>query len=309
MPDISNEVLQPTGLTPSDAPVVESVAGVETVAADAPQGDVPKLPDESASGNVENGQPSQGDEVLAAELGEEPKRPPKGVGKFIANLREENRQANDRAARAEAVASMLMQQQQRPPQQVAPPQDAPPNPLKFDTWEEGQRAIAEWSATRAARAENAQFLNALVTAAQRTQAMQAQQYQEAQIDQRIGQSVEKQAKAFGDWNDLREKAMEMPVSPAMRQAIAESDNPAAVMHFLAKNDQAHAQLLLSSPQEVFRRVGRIEASLSTPAISSAPPPAKPVGNRGPSIANYTETMTPEQHKAFLAKSGQTRGIR
>lgn len=90
-------------------------------------------------------------------------------------------------------------------------------------------------------------------------------------------------KEVPDYDDLIEAA-DVPVSPAMAQAITESDIGPRVALYLANHpDEAEAMLNLS-PSATLRAVGRLEAKIeaegSKKQISGAPKPIKPVSGSG-----------------------------
>lgn len=68
---------------------------------------------------------------------------------------------------------------------------------------------------------------------------------------------------------------------ALGDAILDSDDAPALIKFLADNDDIASELENLSPAQLGRRIGRIEAQMSTkPApkpVSKAPTPAKPIG--------------------------------
>jgi hypothetical protein len=77
--------------------------------------------------------------------------------------------------------------------------------------------------------------------------------------------------------DYREVAYDdsVPVTAAMAEMIAESDEGPALAYYLGKNRDEAARIAALGDRAAAREIGRIEARLSVkpvPAVSKAPPP-------------------------------------
>jgi hypothetical protein len=67
---------------------------------------------------------------------------------------------------------------------------------------------------------------------------------------------------------------------AIGDAILDADDPAALLHYLGKNPDLAAELQGLSPAQLGRRIGRMEAQMSSSPqpkpVSKAPDPARPI---------------------------------
>ena len=88
-------------------------------------------------------------------------------------------------------------------------------------------------------------------------------------------SQESARKALKDFDAVVGKAANMRVAPHLGQAIIESDKAGLLQYHLATRPDLVHELNNSSPIEVARRIGRLEARLSLPTpkkTTQAPPP-------------------------------------
>lgn len=99
-----------------------------------------------------------------------------------------------------------------------------------------------------------------------------------------------------------------PISPAMADAIMESDKAAALLYWLGKNPDRAASIYRLSPFSAARELGRIEATLSTPArltATQAPPP--PTTLRGGDVPSKDPTKMSESEYVKWRKAGNGGG--
>lgn len=89
---------------------------------------------------------------------------------------------------------------------------------------------------------------------------------------------EEAIKAVNDEAPLFDKQGPTP----LMEAVFESDNPAAVLHYLGKNPDIAAELVDLTPAQLTRRLVRIESSIAKPEPrpSKAPQPLEPVKGGG-----------------------------
>lgn len=310
------EVLRVTGLTPTPEAVPPPEGS--TPAADASSEDVPKLPDEPAGGSGEETTSTQGDEPPR-------RKPAQGVQKFIDRKNEEISSLRDNLSRTQGTLQALQQvylteRMQAEGRQVpaAPtqgyqgdPNDPKPDPNKYPTWEAGQEAVSAWVSRNETKRALDQRMAEYLTFAQRAEMANRQQQYVGAVAGRLAAASLDGGKRFEDWSDKSEAAWHRPTTAAMVDAIARSADPAGVMHFLASNEQAHARVYQADPAETYQIITRIETALAAQRVSKAPPPARPVAGRGSGVSGpvYSDNMTPEQHRAWAAKNGQTRGLR
>jgi hypothetical protein len=90
-----------------------------------------------------------------------------------------------------------------------------------------------------------------------------------------------------DYEDVLETA-DVPIPPAVQQAIFESDNGPLLAYELAKNPKELERILALSPVAAIRELGKFEAKITpspetkkTTRVSSAPAPVKRVGSAAP----------------------------
>jgi hypothetical protein len=320
-----NDVLHVTGLTPSipavpepepsAAPIPEGEeakpAGEPAAAESAPEAD----PSTAQTPDAHEGAVAAGE---ATQEGEPAKKPARGVQKALDRLTREREEANLRAAQAIGAFQALQAQIQagRQPEQAKPTQAVPteqaPERKDFADWEAFNRATAQWEArqasTQVVRQELGNFVRALVG----QQVHQTAQAEAAAKVERVAQANVKARERFPDW-DEKVLASEAIIPPSLYDAIAESSDPALVMHHLGVHPEEHAKLSKMTAKQQLMAVGQIVASAnsSPPRVSNAPAPARPVaavrGAQGGS--QYTDNMTPEQHKAYMRKQGLDRGLK
>src|SRR5215207_3479197 len=128
-------------------------------------------------------------------------------------------------------------------------------------------ARIKWAATEAireaSRSHDEQRLERSTTE------LQAETLREFQASQ------ESARKALKDFDAVVGKAASMRVAPHLGQAIIESDKAGLLQYHLATRPELVHELNSSSPIEVARRIGRLEARLSLPTpkkTTQAPPP-------------------------------------
>jgi hypothetical protein len=93
-----------------------------------------------------------------------------------------------------------------------------------------------------------------------------------------------------------------PVSPAMGDFIAESDDPASLIEYLASNHDEAKRLYRASPHEVARALARVEAKLvSAPPARTpqAPPPPPTVGGRSTPRVDLARLASQKDAEAYI----------
>ncbi len=232
-----------------------------------------ELPQDLATPAVATEQPKPSD---SAEQG--------GVQKRISELTRQRREAERRAAEAEAQAAAAFEALQRlnTPTQPDPP-DQDMQPPTFETPEQFARdmaAYAEHVAERRARiAAQAQREQEARDAAQRSQQAQQEQVR-SQFMERVEQAREK----MPDYDDVVNNP-DVPISVPLAAAIAQHPQGAEVAYHLGKN-VGEAKRIASLPVPLqIAELGALAYQLSHPAAaptSRAPAPIEPV--RGPAAA-------------------------
>jgi hypothetical protein len=313
MPEEVNDVLQVTALTPS-TPVEGTVPAAPT----APQ--MPEArPVEQPAATEEVPQDTTAQAPAApAEEGEgvshetpPAKKPSRGVQKALDRLTAEREEARQQASAATAaLAAVVMQNQQRQAPRVAPPQvDQAPKRENFNDWEAFNRAVTQYESRNTSRQEVRQELGNFLRTIANEQNQQAIAQEANRLARKVMDSNAKAPERFPDWEDAV-VASDVPMPRSLAHAITLSDDPALVMHHLGIHPEEHERVNQMSPAEQLLYVGKVTASAPQAAISKAPPPAKPIGGgKSQATPQYSENMTPDQHRAWMAKQGLTRGLR
>jgi hypothetical protein len=111
---------------------------------------------------------------------------------------------------------------------------------------------------------------------------------------------------YTDWDDVLDDA-DVPVTPALQEALLTSEQGADVLYYLAKHKDEAAKLATLSPFAVARAIGRIEATLvvspspSAPVapVVTAPPPVTPIGGGGGTRTTVDPgQMSPQEYRAW-----------
>lgn len=146
------------------------------------------------------------------------------------------------------------------PKPTEPAANAPaadPNKPKaenFETYDEFTEALTDWKIE------------------QREQRRDAQQQAAAQATTWQQRAAEAKA-AMPDFDEVM-AASSAPMSHAMAEVLKESEHGPALAYHLAKNAAEAERIARLSPLAAARELGRIEATLSTPAAAPAPAPKK-----------------------------------
>ena len=102
---------------------------------------------------------------------------------------------------------------------------------------------------------------------------------------------------------------DLPISPAMTDAIVSSDNAAQISYWLGQNPDEAQRISDLPPVKAIYEIGRIAAKLAAPppVQRSAPKPApiKPVGQRSGTGAKDPAEMSTDEYAAY--RNAQIRG--
>lgn len=172
-----------------------------------------------------------------------------------------------------------------------------PKESEFDDHFEYVAAKAVWKSTQAADTGRAREADdALQHLSQERQAEVVGMFTEACDDARS---------RYSDFDAVALNPR-LPVSPAMQEAILQSDMAADVLYHLGKTPALARQLAGLSPIEVAMSIGRLEGTLAKPrpiTQSKAPAPISPVKARG-SVSKDPEKMTPDEYRAWRTGGGK-----
>jgi hypothetical protein len=220
-------------------------------------------------------EPNDSDSSTEAADESKPERKPPGVhariGELTKNWRETER---DRDYWRDLA---LQYTRQTPAPQPEPPQPTAPEPDK--TLADFNYDEAQYTAyTRKLAAEEAR--RAATDVLRQEREREAAQRKEQTFKQRIADFK----KAAPDFDDLVIRNRSLPITEAMAEVIADSEDGPAVAYYLGKNPEAAAAIAQLPPNAAARELGKIEARLAfereqarkpapaTPAVSKAPPP-------------------------------------
>jgi hypothetical protein len=220
-------------------------------------------------------------EELPEEGQEDESRPkgktPKWAEKRFAEL---TRQREEERRRAERLESMLHEvyTKQQPAPVAQEKTEQPPKPEDFPDYDEFLRAAARHEVRQELRAEQSRLDEV-------RQQQAAQSYQQQQQNRIVG-AIQKGKGAHDDFEQVVTPSL--PVSEVMLNALAESDIGHDILYHLGKNPSESARIAGLSPFGQVREIGKIEARLGMPRLSTtnAPAPIKPVGSRGPVVTDW-----------------------
>jgi hypothetical protein len=235
------------------------------------------------------------------------KKPKRGFKRRIEKL-------NAKLSAAEAQAEHWRQQALRGQKPEERPEETPvaatakgePNSDDFESATEFYRAHAKWAAQEEIKAAKESERQEKL----RTEA-------ESKKTAFIGK-VDAFKKAHDDFEDVIADVDDIQMSPAISQAILESDNGPELMYELAKNSEEYARMCALSPFEAVRALGRFEARLTKPSeekkitkpktTTKAPPPPRPIST---SSANgkksvYDEDISQSEYERIRADQEKRR---
>lgn len=179
----------------------------------------------------------------------------------------------------------------------------PPRLADFESHDEYDHALQQHRIEEGVNrglAKNAEQQAARLT--QQAQTATAQAY-----DQRAAEA----ASRLPDWAEVVGKST-APMSPALQEALMESDRGPDLVYHLAKNPAEAERLNSMSVRQMDREIGRLESALAAKApapapaarTTNAPPPATPAAPAAlaPSHEDPSK-MTQEQYEAWRRGNG------
>jgi hypothetical protein len=221
----------------------------------------------------------------------------KGLAKRFSKLTQARREAEARAAAAEARLAEL--QGSRPAQEDAKPVIAgEPKLDDFDTFEQYTRALARWEARQ------------LIESERKAEADRTEKKRVESTIQNWNQRVAEFSSKYEDYGDLVDSLPPLP--NVLQRAVIESEAGPELAYHLAKPEN-HEQLerLISASDDAMkmaRIIGRIEAQLVKPpepkkeaSVSKAPDPIKPVGGKSLAAEKSPDEMTYQEFKSWREK--------
>lgn len=236
------------------------------------------------------------------EEGDEPSgKPPRGVQKRINELTKERYEERRRADRLEQMLESIiprLQQPEPPPAQRDPLAKPDPNEFPAGRYDPDYlEALTDYKVA--------------IRLDQQTKAQQQAQAQRefAERQKTLTQKEAEYAAQHKDYAESRVFVLQTPEianHPGIGYAVTQSDNPAALIHYLGSHADEALQIAALEPMAAAMRISRIEAELSAKparqrASSNAPDPIKPVGTGGAVVGASAKARTMEEYAALRAK--------
>lgn len=235
--------------------------------------------------------PEDGDEGDDQGSEENPQEKPKR------SARERINELTRRAHEAEREAQHWREVAERKPAESSDK----PSPDKFGSYDEYVEALADWRADqRVAESFKRRDAERSQAAEARAAEAKAQAWHERQSNFR---------EATPDYDAVVGKSS-VQVAPHVVDTLLDSDSGPELAYHLAKHPETVRRINALSPLAAAREIGRIEASLSTPAAprekpaSKAPAPITPARSSAPASVNLA-TANMDQYIAARRKQGAT----
>lgn len=207
---------------------------------------------------------------------------------------DERRWARLLKERAEAQAELkflkehYQRQQQQPDKANAPARD------KFESDEAYVQALTDYMVERklaGVKQELAQHQSQ-----SRTQTEWVSKINQARAD-------------YADYDSVMEDAQDIPIEPAVAEAIQSSELGGDIAYYLGKNPEEALRINSLSPYAAAREIGRIESYVEyektqkakKPSVSKAPNPIKPVHSSTSTASKSLEDMSPSEYMAYMNK--------
>lgn len=173
---------------------------------------------------------------------------------------------------------------QQPNQQPQPANDRPARD-KYANDEDWVEAVTDWKLEKRER-----------------EVVQQQQQAKAKTVADKTENIYAEAQKIPGFD--REAFDELPLTPAIANALIDSDVPAKLMHHLASHPEEAERIAGLSPARQAAEIGKLETKLaSAPKVSNAPAPIKPIGTRGSATNSDPSKMTMEEYAAFRKQAG------
>lgn len=254
----------------------EGAAPVEVVETDASRAVAGTPPAETVASDsaTETTDGDPGDAAADPEQVEADKALRRGKNYYGRKIDQLTREREQHRAQVDRLMGIL--ERGTPPPQAQPPAtETAPKREQYGDIEDFFKAQARYEA----RQEAAQQVERAFRSMNERQQQEAMQKQAQGMVESFNQRREAGMKDYPDFAEVIADASDMPVGNAAA-AIAEAENPAGVMYYLAKNRAQAERIAALSPLKAAIEIGRIESGLkSAPKVSNAPPPGKPVGSK------------------------------
>lgn len=249
----------------NDLPVVETKPDASNDApAEAPK-EEPEQPSESATEatDEQDGQPA---------------KKPSGVGKALAELRQQKREAEERAKQAndEKLRLLALLEERKP---APKEEDEPQKPIRtaFETTDAFDAALSTYvdeKASWVAKKEVLAIQSAEKAKAEETAIAEGQRQARDAYQTRVEKTKEK----YADFAEVAESP-NVTVSIPMAHAIVNSEHGPEIQYYLGKNPAEAQRISQLAPPVQLIELGEIVARIKVPAkpvITNAPKPINPI---------------------------------
>lgn len=246
-------------------------------------------------------------EVQAPEVDEQPD--PEKLRSEIAELEAKRQKAEEDAARwrrekAEARADYFkslqgMREEQPPPPQ--PKHEGAPQETDFENYSDYVQALTDYKVKQARTTWEADQIT--------RQRQIAQQQRLANLHQKLAEG----STAHDDFEEVVYDRTASHITPMVVDILADSDNPAEVAYYLAKNRIEGVKISRMTPIQAARAIAKIETQLNQPAANppkkttKAPPPITPIGSSGSAaLTKDPDKMSPKEFAEWRISQGARR---
>ncbi len=196
----------------------------------------------------------------------------------------------EKYARAEAENQVLRQQldTRQPPQTQS---GGEPKPEQFDTYEKYIDAVTDFKVDQKLKSEQQKY---------------AQQQQVNQEQVRVNKVRDALAPAIAKYDDFDEVVIDnktLAITPAMMEAIGETDIGGEVAYYLGKNPAEAEKIAQLSRINQIRAIDKLSEKLRVPPpVSKAPKPMETVGS-GKTVTVDLQTANMDDYLAQRRKQG------
>lgn len=281
----------------SDEPKPEAKAEEEVKEESAPQEtdeqkEVSESGTEEGKDEVEESEESKDSEDESEESKEEKPRKPKknGFQRRIAKMTAKNKEL-------EAELERLKRESSRDDTEKVEkkPEEGKPKSDDYESYEDYLDALADWKAEQKFEAKFKEY-----TQKQNQEKIQNEHHQKIE---NYNQKQAEFAETHDDYFDVIESVDDVPVSPALMQAIV--DNGPELAYELAKNRDEMERINSLPPSQLWMELGMIKARLTKPQkekkTTKAPTPIAPVKSKGGKVQKDPEDMTQKEYEAWRQK--------
>ena len=101
-----------------------------------------------------------------------------------------------------------------------------------------------------------------------------------------------------------QEAEDLPLTPAIYEAVLDSDIGPALVYHLAKDLELYEKISKMPPLSAAREIGKLEAKLmkdNKPNVSKAPPPINPVTKQSGTVKKDPNSLSYKEYCAARAR--------